>query len=202
MTLKKYVDNVKEAKNVKDGVRYFKMIYLMRHGADPVDRYGGWSEYGLTEVGRSQVNSAKHKLLGKGITGIYSSDLNRAKETAEIVADVLFLKITYLPQFREVNNGLLAGMKKVEAVEKYPGKYFRTLDWAETWPEGESPEQFFRRIKSAWYSFKKKVGSRNVLLVTHGGVINIILCLENGIFYTNKELHFKINDAEIIQIDV
>lgn len=61
----------------------------MRHGADPVDRYGGWSEYGLTEVGRSQVNSAKHKLLGKGITGIYSSDLNRAKETAEIVADVL-----------------------------------------------------------------------------------------------------------------
>lgn len=202
MTLKKYVDNVKEAKNVKDGVRYFKMIYLMRHGADPVDRYGGWSEYGLTEVGRSQVNSAKHKLLGKGITGIYSSDLNRAKETAEIVADVLSLKITYLPQFREVNNGLLAGMKKVEAVEKYPGKYFRTLDWAETWPEGESPEQFFRRIKSAWYSFKKKVGSRNVLLVTHGGVINIILCLENGIFYTNKELHFKINDAEIIQIDV
>lgn len=94
------------------------MIYLMRHGADPVDRYGGWSEYGLTEVGRSQVNSAKHKLLGKGITGIYSSDLNRAKETAEIVADVLSLKITYLPQFREVNNGLLAGMKKVEAVEK------------------------------------------------------------------------------------
>lgn len=41
------------------------MIYLMRHGADPVDRYGGWSEYGLTEVGRSQVNSAKHKLLEK-----------------------------------------------------------------------------------------------------------------------------------------
>ncbi|EFQ49454.1 MAG: histidine phosphatase family protein [Lactobacillus iners] len=178
------------------------MIYLMRHGADPVDRYGGWSEYGLTEVGRSQVNSAKHKLLGKGITGIYSSDLNRAKETAEIVADVLSLKITYLPQFREVNNGLLAGMKKVEAVEKYPGKYFRTLDWAETWPEGESPEQFFCRIKSAWYNFKKKVGSRNVLLVTHGGVINIILCLENGIVYTNKELHFKIKDAEIVKIDV
>lgn len=41
-----------------------------------------------------------------------------------------------------------------------------------------------------------------MLLVTHGGVINIILCLENGILYTNKELHFKINDAEIIQMDV
>ena len=178
------------------------MIYLMRHGADPDNRYGGWSGYGLTETGSKEVHKAKHKLLDKGITSIYASDLKRAKETAEIVADSLSLDITYLPQFREVNNGLLAGMKKVEAVEKYPGKYFRTLDWAETWPEGESPEQFFCRIKSAWYNFKKKVGSRNVLLVTHGGVINIILCLENGIVYTNKELHFKIKDAEIVKIDV
>ena len=93
-------------------------------------------------------------------------------------------------------------MKKVEAVGKYPGKYFSALDWTETQPQGESLEQFFCRIKSAWYNFKKEVGNRNVLLVTHGGVINIILCLENGIFYTNKELHFKIKDAEIVQIDV
>lgn len=48
------------------------------------------------------------------------------------MADALSLKITYLPQFREVNNGLLAGMKKVEAVGKYPGKYFSALDWTET----------------------------------------------------------------------
>lgn len=41
-----------------------------------------------------------------------------------------------------------------------------------------------------------------MLLVTHGGVINIILCLENGIVYTNKELHLKIKDAEIVKIDV
>ena len=178
------------------------MIYLMRHGADPSDRYGGWSTYGLTERGREQVHSAKSSLCNKGITQIYSSDLVRAKETAEIVANTLSLGITYLPQFRESNNGLLAGMLKSEAVVKYPGIYWNALDWTETWPEGESPEQFFHRIQCAWYEFKEQVGKNNVLLVSHGGVMNIILCLENEIPYTNKETHFQIKDAEIVRIDI
>lgn len=178
------------------------MIYLMRHGADPAERYGGWSTYGLTEKGREQVHSAKRDLCNKGITRIYSSDLARAKETAEIVAQELSLEITYLPQFREANNGLLAGLLKTEAAEKYPGLYWNTLAWTESWPEGESPEQFFHRIQSAWYEFKKQVGNDTVLLVSHGGVMNIILCLENGIPYKNKETHFRIGDAEIIQIDM
>lgn len=177
------------------------MIYLMRHGADPSDRYGGWSTHGLTEKGRNQVHNAKSKLCNKGIKQIYSSDLVRAKETAEIVANELSLEITYLPQFRESNNGLLAGMLKTEAVEKYPGIYWNALDWTQTWPEGESPRQFFHRIQSAWYEFKNQVGEDNVLLVSHGGVMNIILCLENGIPYTNKETHFQIQDAEIVCID-
>lgn len=88
------------------------MIYLMRHGADPSERYGGWSAYGLTEKGREQVHSAKGNLYNKGITQIYSSDLVRAKETAEIVANSLSLEITYLPQFRESNNGLLLACLK------------------------------------------------------------------------------------------
>ncbi len=40
------------------------MIYLMRHGVDPSDRYGGWSTYGLTEEGREQVHRAKYTLRG------------------------------------------------------------------------------------------------------------------------------------------
>ena len=178
------------------------MIYLMRHGADPSERYGGWSTYGLTETGKEQVHSVKRSLCNKGISHIYSSDLLRAKETAEIVANALSLEVTYLPQFREANNGLLAGMLKTEAAEKYPGVYWNTLGWTEPWPEGESPEQFFHRIQRAWYEFKRHVENRTVLLVSHGGVMNIILCLENGIPYTNQKAHFRIKDAEIVQINI
>ena len=60
------------------------MIYLMRHGADAPDRYGGWSDFGLTDVGKEQVCEARLQLLNKGITEIYSSDLARAKETAQL----------------------------------------------------------------------------------------------------------------------
>ncbi|MDO4740111.1 MAG: histidine phosphatase family protein, partial [Eubacteriales bacterium] len=178
------------------------MIYLMRHGADSPDRLGGWSPYGLTEEGRLQVHNANNILSNTGITKIYASDLARAKETAEIVANALSLPITYLPQFRESNNGLLAGMLKTKAAEQYPGIYWNALDWTETYPEGESPSQFFHRIQAAWVEFKKRVGKSNILLVSHGGVMNIILCLENGIPYTNKETHFQIRDAEIVQIDI
>ncbi len=176
------------------------MIFLMRHGADPSDRLGGWSPYGLTESGIKQVHAAKNELKDKGITQIYASDLTRARETAEIIADELGLEIVYLPQFREVNNGLLAGMKKTEAIEKFPGIYWKALNRTEKYPDGESPEQFYHRIENAWYTFKEQIGDKNVLLVSHGGVINIILCLENGIPYTNKETHFQIKDAEIIRI--
>ena len=178
------------------------MVYLMRHGADPSDRYGGWSTYGLTEKGKEQVHTAKHHLRNKGITRIYASDLPRAKETAEIVASDLSVEITFLPEFRESNNGLLAGMLKTEAAEKYPGLYWSALQWTEAWPGGESPEQFFHRIKNAWNEFKKQIGDETVLLVSHGGVMNVILCLENGIPYTNKETRFQIHDAEIVRIDI
>lgn len=176
------------------------MIYLMRHGADPADRLGGWSSYGLTDTGIEQVNTAKLKLKDKGITRIYSSDLTRAKDTAEIVADELGLEIVYLPQFREVNNGFLAGMLKTEAAGKYPGIYWKALNWTEEYPGGESPEQFFHRIEKAWNDFKTHIDNENVLLISHGGVMNIILCIENRKKYTNKETYYQIEDAAIIQL--
>lgn len=176
------------------------MIYLMRHGADAPDRYGGWSSFGLTDEGRRQVCAARLPLQNRGITELYASDLARAKETAELVAEYLHLPIIYLPEFRESNNGYLAGMPKDEASRKYPGKYWGNLEWTEPWPGGESPQMFYQRIKTAWYGFKDQVQSKTVLLISHGGVMNIILCLENGIPYTNQETRYKIHDAEVIGI--
>lgn len=177
------------------------MIYLMRHGADDPDRYGGWSQYGLTDEGKRQVEQAKHRLCGKGISEIYTSDLPRTKETAEIVAEYLCLNVTCLPQFRETNNGYLAGMLKTQAQKEYPEKYWSALKWTEPWPGGESPEMFYHRIKSAWQIFREEVRGKTVLLVSHGGVMNVILCLENNLPYTNKEMTYPIADAEIIALE-
>lgn len=174
------------------------MIYLMRHGADDPDRLGGWSDCSLSEEGVWQVHAAKETLFGKGIEHVFSSDLPRAKETAEIVAAYLNLSVDFLSQFRETNNGVLAGMLIAEARERFPGVYWSALDWSQAYPGGESPKEFFARIETAWRTWKANVWDKTVLLVSHGGVMNAILCIENGIPYTNREMRYRIEPAGIV----
>ncbi len=115
------------------------MIILMRHGADDDSRLGGWSDAKLSKVGTQQVIRASEQIAQLDICHIFSSDLPRAKETAEIIAKRLHLNITFLKEFRETNNGDLAGMLKEKAKEEYPGLYWSALDWEQQYPNGESP---------------------------------------------------------------
>lgn len=178
------------------------MIILMRHGADDDSRLGGWSNAKLSKLGIEQVKNASEKISKFNIRQIFSSDLPRAAETAEIIAARLHLNITFLKEFREANNGDLAGMLKEEAKKEYPGLYWNTLSWEQAYPNGESPKQFYERVKNAWITLKKLSENLNgnVLLVTHGGVIDIILCCENNRIYTNKYQTFRLENAEIICI--
>lgn len=176
------------------------MIYLMRHGQDDETRLGGWSDAGLTPLGIQQAKQAAETLAAGdfSIRSIYASDIRRAMQTAEIVAARLSLPITPAPQFREINNGLLAGMPKSEAQIRYPDLRFPTLGWDEHYPEGDSPHSFFERIKEAWAAFRQMPHTGNVLLVTHGGVMNAVYCIEHGETFTNRERAYRAGKAEII----
>lgn len=182
------------------------ICYIVRHGKDDDSVRGGWSNTPLTVEGKKQVeqlaNDLAHSKLDIG--KVYSSDLVRAKQTAEILGSKLNLDIEYLTEFREVNNGFLAGMKNDLAKVKYPNLYWNTLEWDECYPNGESPHHFFERISNAWELFKKKVrgSNTNVMLVTHGGVINIIYHIEQGLPYSNKTKAISVKNAEIISFEI
>lgn len=183
------------------------VCYLIRHGKDDDTVRGGWSASPLTDEGIAQVKVLASNILNAGkmqIEAIYTSDLPRARQTADILSAALHITVTEKPEFRETNNGILAGMDNHLAAERYPGLFWSTLDWDQCYPGGESPCQFFNRIKDAWRSFKKETQSAdyNVILVTHGGVINVIRCIENGIQYTNKEHLFPTSNAEMVAIDI
>jgi probable phosphoglycerate mutase len=108
-----------------------------------------------------------------------------------------------VPGFRETNNGRLAGMRKAEAREKYPGIFFAALDFDEPYPGGESPRAFRDRIEAAWAEFRRNTeGLRgDTLLVTHAGVINVILCHESGIPFTNREMTWPTPHAGIVAVE-
>lgn len=182
------------------------VCYLVRHGKDEETVRGGWSDHSLVPEGIAQVKALGEEIAGRDlrVEQIYSSDLRRAKETALILKEYLHCPITYVPEFREANNGYLAGMKHELADEQYPGVYWNTLAYDECYPGGESPEQFFRRIRWAWAMFKEKIAHHRdaVLLVTHGGVLETILCIENGVEFSNKVKHFKTPGAALFPVDI
>lgn len=179
------------------------MIYLIRHGKDDDTIRGGWSNHGLTDEGVKQAENLANKLLAEEVffDCIYSSDLARAKQTAGIIADTLKAPVVSSEVFREVNNGVLAGVKNDEAKEKYPGLFWSSLAYDECYPGGESPKQFFERTKNAWTDLKNEIVEKkynNVALVTHGGVIEAIMCIENGVEFSNKRQKFGIGNAEYV----
>ena len=181
------------------------ICYLVRHGKDDGTVRGGWSQQPLTNEGKEQADELASFVQGSdlAIKHIYSSDLLRAMQTAQSVADKLHLPIVPMPEFREVNNGDLAGIKNELANKMYPGLYWNTLDWEQRYPGGESPREFYERISTAWDAFQKMALNRNenVLLVTHGGVINVILSIVNGEKYSNETIMRKIRNVELIALE-
>jgi len=167
---------------------------------------GGWSKQGLTAEGKQQAKELANDIFAKrcelGITKIFSSDLPRATETANPIAHALGLSVTKLPQFRETNNGILAGMPNELALEKYPGVFWNTLEWDEAYPGGESPLLFYERIKSAWEVFSDEIlkEAQNVALVTHGGVIHAIHSLIRGEAFSNKTPQARIPHATLMPL--
>ncbi len=183
------------------------VLYLIRHGKDDDSIRGGWSRHPLTEEGRREAiqlgESIKRQQDSYKISQIFSSDLPRAMETAAEISNQLNLPIQLMPEFREVNNGELAGMKNEIAAERYPDFYWNIMDWTQAYPNGESPEEFYKRISEHWskFAYKLSTQNKNCILVTHGGVLQVILCLIHGISYNNKAPMRKIKPCEIIALE-
>ena len=178
-------------------------LILVRHGSDDERFRGGWSNLDLTDEGIDEATSLAEHLNSNrdmyDITKIISSDLQRCVSTARYISNALSLPVTYEPLIRETNNGLLAGMPNDEALCRYPGLFFSSLGMDERYPGGESPSEFYLRIKTWFEDFCREYAKRygNTLIVTHGGVINVIYHLIKGIPWNNKNTPFKVSNCSI-----
>lgn len=183
-----------------------KLIFV-RHGKDPAEYRGGFSQIDLNDEGREQVNKLAEYIWEKrhflNISKIYSSDLPRTLSTAEGIASKLSIPIVLEKRIREMDNGDLAGMLNSEAEKKYPGLYFNTLRMDEKYPNGESPIEFYKRIEKWFYEIiEEKEQNGNILIVTHSGVINIIYHIINRIEWSNKSKAYKAANCSIHILNV
>ena len=187
------------------GEKKIMNIFLVRHGDDDEQYRGGWSSLPLTQLGIEKVKKLADFFSNEQedikIDRIISSDLKRAKMTADIINEKLNVKIKYDERLRENNNGILAGMLNEEAIKKFPNMYFSILEYDERFPEGESPKEFYERIKEAFFSIVNENNDvENLMLVTHAGVINIIYHIISNIEWSNKQKKLKIHKTSITKI--
>lgn len=184
-----------------------KLIFV-RHGKDD-DRYrGGWSNLDLIPEGVEQSKQLAKHLKDNNhtyqIAHIVSSDLTRTLTTANIISCELGLPIQKETQIRETNNGDLAGLLNDTALKQYPGLFFSSLGMDEAYPNGESPNDFYLRVKK-WFSdftsnYRNVKG--NILVVTHGGVINVVYHLVKGIEWSNKSRAFKVGNCSVHVLNI
>jgi probable phosphoglycerate mutase len=177
------------------------MIYLMRHGTDDNNYVGGWSDVDLTESGILEVNNLANKMLNNNIkiSRIISSDIKRAKTTANIINS--YYKCNNIHEsniFREQNKGILNGMKLDIAKKNYP-TYFNSVNIDTIYPNGESLNDLYKRIKdNLEYILSLE---DNTLIVTHRGVINMLYYILNDKNLDMDKKQFKVTHASLHELD-
>lgn len=152
-------------------------IILVRHGETELNTAGiffGVMDPELTEKGIEQAKRAKKILEDLEYHKIYTSDLKRAKETAEII-NYKNIDMILTEDLREINFGIFEGYKYEELLEKYPIEVKKSQeDWKNyNYETGESVLQLQKRAIN--FIEKELDLYKNTVLVTHWGVINTIL---------------------------
>src|SRR5918999_3118854 len=123
-------------------------ILLARHGEtdwNRESRFQGHADPPLNELGRQQARELAGSLTDSGVAAVYASPLARARETAEIVAEVLGLPVETRMALREVDVGSWQGLTREEVETRYPDDFRRWLDAGEGWDDGESYDELGRR---------------------------------------------------------
>jgi len=162
-----------------------KVIFI-RHGQTSWNKdkkYQGHSDISLNENGLRQAELVGKRLAEEKINAIYSSDLQRACQTAEMIAQHHALPIIRKQELREINFGMWEGLTYQEIMETWP-EILRTMysQPSETCPpQGESFNKVRQRVIRALQQCIAKHQNETIVVVSHGGTMRVILCAALGI---------------------
>lgn len=154
-------------------------IDLLRHGETDAQGFRGRSDDTLTETGWAQM---RRGVEGAGPwASIVTSPLRRCADFARWFAADRGLPLRIEPRLIEYDFGAWEGRAPAEILRESPGAVERF--WADPWqyppPGGETMENFETRVQEAWGDLSIEPGP--VLVVTHGGVIRLLLCQAQGL---------------------
>lgn len=156
-------------------------LLLARHGLttwNALGRFQGQTDVPLSEIGQGQAAALGKRLASAQIDAIYASDLQRARATAEAIHSHHSCPLYVEPGLREMSFGQWEGLTYDEIQARDP-------DFLDRWqadmlnlapPGGETLAQVAGRVKTVTGKITATHPEGNVLLVAHGGTLQVLLC--------------------------
>ncbi len=175
-------------------------LYVVRHGQtnwNHEHKMQGREDISLNEFGIEQARTTKDKIKLLKIDICLSSPLKRAVETAKIITEgKCALEID--PRLSERDYGEFEGVKKEDfSYDKF--WYYKNY---EEYSKAENIRDFFTRIYEFLDEVKVKYKDKNVLIVTHGGVIKAIECYAHGMLDDKEIGIFLPDNATVLEYDL
>lgn len=160
-------------------------LILVRHGEtdwNAQHRWQGHSDTELNDAGREQARRLADEL--ERVDALYSSDLARARETAEILAGTIGLEVRFDPRLRERGFGAWEGLTAEEIESSFPDEQRRWLAGIGAGAhDAEQFEAFAARVGSFIEEIALRHPDEEVLVVAHGGTIRVVHALAEGLDY-------------------
>ncbi len=177
-------------------------LFLLRHAQSEGNRRGifqGKLDLPLSEEGIKQAQKAGEFLKRFSFDGIITSPQLRAKQTAEIVADILNLPLEVDERLREISYGVLEGKRHSEVENWEP--YQRWLEDPVKNPlEGvDDFGDLQRRLESFLRDRYRE--ERSILAVTHGGIVRAFICLVGGLGFS-RMWRFSVGNVSLSMVEV
>jgi len=179
-------------------------LRLVRHGETDWNAEGrvqGHIDVPLNQRGRAQAATLAADLRGSGATLVLSSDLRRARDTAEVIAAALEAPLVVTEALRERNLGALQGKTAADIGGEATGFVSRMVNDPWSRPEGgESLEEFRGRLRSWGEALVADPPAADMVLVSHGGAMRALLIALLGT--DRREALPRIGNCAVITVAV
>ena len=153
---------------------------MIRHGQSTWNqehRIQGQLDPPLSPEGHAQAQLLGRRLAGRRLAGFYASDLKRAMETAQEISAAVGFHPEPVQSLREIYLGEWEGLRTEDLARRFPeawARWTKEPDW-DVVPGGEGAAFFEARVAAAIDAILDRHPHGDVLVVTHGGVIQVAL---------------------------
>ena len=154
-------------------------ICLIRHGETDWNvekRIQGQTDIPLNETGHKQALAMAFNAAHYNFSAIYSSDLSRAYNTAEMIAARRGLDIKTVPHLRERHYGIFQGITAAEGERNFPHAFvhYMARDLHYDFESGESLNNFAGRVSLVIDDLTRHHSGQTIAAISHAGVLDIV----------------------------